>query len=106
MTNLLAWAAILGALYFFVPSFKRMVHGWIVQLADKVKDDADVPVKLTTPDTHISEDVAFEMFKEDFPGDPRGANGWKGLPMEIRQHYIKRALESLVGIEGKPYAES
>lgn len=103
LENLVGWILILGAAYFFWSPFRRAVNGWIVQLGDKVRHDADVPVKHVTPDTHITEDVALRMFEADYPNDPRSANGWHGLPMEIRQHYIKRALESLVGIEGKPY---
>lgn len=67
----LAWAAILGALYWFVPSFRRMVNGWIVQLGDKVKHDADVPYTPEPVTDKEVEDLGGRDVPYGFPEQPR-----------------------------------
>lgn len=95
------WAAITVACYAFVPSFRREINGWIVKLADKVKNDT--LEKSKEPETHFMEDVAFEMFKGDHPpNDPRIAGGWRSLSPEVRASYITKAFESLLKIDRTP----
>lgn len=98
--DILLWAGIAGAAYAFSGTFRREVNGWIVKLADKVRNDT--PEAAKAKETHILEDVAFQMFEEDHPGDPRLAGGWHNLPQEIRKTYITRAVESLIPADGKP----
>jgi hypothetical protein len=104
MTNLIAWIAILGGLYWFVPSFRRMVNGWIVQLGDRVKHDADVPYKPEPITEQKVEDLAGVMFRMDFPNNPDIDKGFEGLPPEVRQAYMGRARAFLNGEDMEEYA--
>ncbi|MBB3397838.1 hypothetical protein FHX09_004720 [Rhizobium sp. BK538] len=70
MENLVGWIVIVGALYIFVPSFKRMVNGWIVQLGDKVRQDAELPIKKEAPDEKQVEEIALMMFRMQYPDNP------------------------------------
>lgn len=93
------WVVLAGAAYVFMPSFRREVNSWIVKLAGKVKDDTTESAK--AQETHLFEDVGFEMFKGDHPNDARIAGGWHKLPMDLRKQYITRAVESLIPPENK-----
>lgn len=108
MESFWAWVAIAVAAYAFVPVFRREVNSWIVKLADKVKDDTiENPKVKEQPDTHFLEDVAFKYFKDDFPDDPRIANGWPNLPAEVRREYLNKAIDPLIrtdGSQGEPTA--
>lgn len=97
--DILLWVGIAGAAYVFSGTFRREVNGWIVKLADKVKNDT--PQAAKPQETHILEDVAFSMFERDHPGDPRLVGGWHQLPQDIRKVYITRAVEGLVPADGK-----
>ena len=95
--GLVFWIALACCGYAFYPPFRRVVNGWIVRIANRVKDDAEVPV--AEPKTHLLEDIAFMMFKEDHPEDPRVLGAWDALPIDIRQTYIMRAVEPLRGAD-------
>lgn len=96
--NLLGWAAIAVAAYFFSKTFRREVNGWIVKLANKVKHDTPYEKQ---KETHLIEDVAFMKFEEDYPNDPRLSGGWHRLPPEIRAAYIQKAINPLLSPEQK-----
>lgn len=93
MDNILVWCGIAVAAYAFSPTFRREVNGWIVKLAGRVQHDTNETAN--AKETHILEDVAFLMFQEDHPGDPRTAQGWANLPPDIRKKYITRAVHSI-----------
>jgi|GEM_PF-1757208 len=101
MENVVGWVVILGALYLLVPSFRRMVNGWIVQLGDKVKDDAELPIKKGEPDEKLVEETALLMFRMQFPDNPDKDKGFDGVSEEgrnaIRAYYTNRARAFLAG---------
>ncbi|QND41843.1 hypothetical protein HB770_04175 [Rhizobium leguminosarum bv. viciae] len=107
MENVVGWIVILGALYLFVPSFRRMVNGWIVQLGDKVKDDAELPIKKEAPDEKLVEETALMMFRMQFPDNPDKDKGFDGVSEEgrnaIRSYYINRARAYLSGEDMDEY---
>ena len=104
MSNLLMWVAILAGFYWFSPSFRRMINGWIVQLGEKVKDDADLPYK-PEPLTELEiEDLAAVMFRTDFPNNPDIDKGFEGLPAAIHAAYFGRARAFLGGEDMDEYA--
>ncbi|CAN7332127.1 hypothetical protein [Neorhizobium tomejilense] len=105
MTNLFAWIAILAALYWFMPSFRRMVNGWIVQLGDKVKHDADLPHKPEPITEQQVEDAAGLMFRMDFPNNPDIEKGFDGTPAGVKEAYMGRARAYLSGEDMDEYAE-
>lgn len=88
--SLMFWAVLAVGGYIFYSPFRRWVNGLLVQAAEKIKNDADVPQK----ETVLWEDLAFTMYKEDHPEDPRIAGGWWALPEDIRQDYIVRAVKT------------
>lgn len=92
--NIIGWLIVLGALYTFYQPFRRMTNGWIVKVADKVRDDADIP-PADQPDTEIIEDVAFATYAEEYPNDPRIKKGWWALPEDIRKEYLVRTIKGL-----------
>ncbi|MHC2364150.1 hypothetical protein ACVIOG_006353 [Rhizobium leguminosarum] len=76
MENVVGWIVILGALYLFAPSFRTMVNGWIVQLGNKVKDDAELPIKKEAPDEKLIEETALLMFRMQYPDNPEKDKGF------------------------------
>jgi len=110
MENVVGWIVILGALYLFVPSFRRMVNGWLVQLGDKVRDDAELPVKKqerSGPDEKQVEETALMMFRMQFPDNPDKDKGFDGISEEgrsaIRAYYTNRARAFLAGEDMNEY---
>ncbi|MBP2446995.1 hypothetical protein [Rhizobium leguminosarum] len=101
MENVVGWILIIGALYAFVPSFRRMVNGWIVQLGDKVRDDAELPIKKQAPDQQQVEETALLMFQMQFPDNPDKDKGFDGIAEEarnaVRSYYMMRARAFLAG---------
>ncbi|TCM67877.1 hypothetical protein [Rhizobium sp. BK068] len=101
MENLVGWIVIVGALYIFVPSFKRMVNGWIVQLGDKVRQDAELPIKKEAPDEKQVEEIALMMFRMQYPDNPDKDKGFDGISAEarnaVRSYYMMRARAFLAG---------
>lgn len=106
MENVVAWLAILGGMYAFVPSFRRMVHGWIVQLGDRVRHDAELPVNHEPPVKHqgpsdqLVEETALMMFRSQNPGSDNDL-GFEGISDEarkaVRSYYLMRARAFLSG---------
>jgi hypothetical protein len=104
MEHLLAWAAILGGLYWFVPSFRRMVNGWIVELGDKVKHDADVRHKPEPTSEQQVEELAGVMFRTEFPNNPDIDKGFDAVHPAVREAYMGRARAFLNGEDMEEYA--
>ncbi len=101
MEHVVGWASIIGGLYAFVPSFRRMVNGWIVQLGDKVRDDAELPVKREGPSEQQIEETALLMFQMQYPDNPDKDKGFEGISEEarsaVRNYYKMRAKAFLAG---------
>ncbi|MGO8092808.1 hypothetical protein [Rhizobium leguminosarum] len=101
MEHVVAWMVIIGALYVFVPPFRRMVNGWIVQLGDKVRDDAELPTKKEAPDEKKVEETALLMFRMQYPDNPDKDKGFDGIAEEarnaMRSYYMMRAKAFLAG---------
>ncbi len=106
MDNLIAWSAILVVAYWLSPLFRRAVNGWIVQVADKVRQDADVASKpLQITDQEIA-DLAGVMFRADFPDNLDIERGFEGLPPAVEDAYRGRARAFLNGQNMDDYAAS
>lgn len=97
--NFWFWVAVAAGCYAFVQPFRQEVNGWIVSIADKVKNDTlQKPKEL---ETSLLEDVAFEMFKRDFPRDPSVAGGRRSIPSDMRAQYIIKAFEPVLASQKK-----
>jgi hypothetical protein len=89
------WLAVAIAAYAFYGSFRRWINGHIVRLADLVRSDTpETFSERETRTTHILEEMAFVIFEEASPGDPRLAGGWHNLPAEVRAAYLRKAIET------------
>ena len=107
----MSWTMILlfGGAYAYFPEFRRDVNKFLVSIIDWVSKFADVirddqrsePVsKVRKTETELaSERIAFDLFKKDFPNDPRIAMGWESLPAEIRGEYGDRGKAKLWGVD-------
>ncbi len=103
VNNLIGWIMILGGMYWFVPSFRRMVNGWLVQLGEKVKHDAELPRKPEPLSEQQVEDLAGAMFRTDFPNNPDIDKGFDGTPVGVKEAYMGRARAFLNGEDLNDY---
>lgn len=106
MSNLIGWAVILGAVYFFSKTFRREVNGWIVKLSDKVKDDTNLPKNRPAPvaptpdpaEQRAVDEVALLLYEIDYPPTPGAESGWHGQAAGMKWHYQERARARLAGV--------
>lgn len=91
--NWTLWGLIAVAVYIFSRNFRREVNGYVIRLAAFLERSQKHDKQDTRKSTHIIEDIAFAIFKEEQPEEAKRVDSWHSLSFEDRKLYTQKAMD-------------